>query len=267
MSPEEFAKILEKIDGQVENVFLHLMGEPLLHPRLSEILDIADKFDISVKITTNGTLLHKALPILVKSKNLKTVSISLHSFEANELIGEVSSFHEYLSLCIESAKRLAEADKFAVLRLWNLTDDDTASSSNKDVLEALHHAFPSEWTQTHRGSRLAYHVFLEWGERFAWPDPIAEEKKETESLPSDEKKPFCHGLSSQIGILCDGRVVPCCLDRNGDINLGNIFESSLSEILSSERATALIHDLQTRLYREPLCKSCEFSKRREHSGA
>lgn len=267
MSPEEFEEILGRLDGQVENVFLHLMGEPLLHPRLSEILDIADKFDISIKITTNGTLLHRTLPTLLKSKKLKTVSLSLHSFEANEPTGEASTFPEYLSLCIESAKRLAEADKFAVLRLWNLTGENIDASFNKDVLDVLRSAFPYEWTPTHRGSRLAYHVFLEWGERFDWPDPVAEDKKEAELPSADEKKPFCHALSSQIGILCDGTVVPCCLDRDGDIKLGNIFDSSLPEIFSSERAVALIHDLQTRIYREPLCRACEFSKRREHSGA
>ena len=72
---------------------------------------------------------------------------------------------------------------------------------------------------------------------------------------------YCYALKSQIAILSDGTVVPCCLDSNGQIELGNIFTDSLEEIISSERYQNLKKSFQDRKPCEELCKSCTFKER------
>ena len=69
------------------------------------------------------------------------------------------------------------------------------------------------------------------------------------------------GLRDQIGILCDGTVVPCCLDAEGSIALGNIFRQSLDEILNSERAKALYRGFSNRAPAEELCLRCGYAER------
>lgn len=276
MSAEEFGRVASELNGRVTNLFLHLMGEPLLHPALEDILDKADNMTVSVKITTNGTLLEKTLPILIKSKNLKTVCISLHSFEANSSKGEAETkikerFDGYLSSCFACADKLAAAEKFAVFRLWNVDSEKKSEGElNSYILDRLHrHYCKDEWVDTHRGSRIANRIFLEWGEKFDWPD-ISEEDQATVLGEPDNSPQFCHGLLSQIGILCDGTVVPCCLDRNGTINFGNIFDeldavvggegnmsaSAIERILSSPRAKKMREALAKHKLTEPLCLSC-----------
>mgnify|MGYP003296072727 CR=1 FL=1 len=54
----------------------------------------------------------------------------------------------------------------------------------------------------------------------------------------------CMGLRNQIAILANGDVVPCCLDSEACILLGNIFETSLEDILNSEKSQNIIKGFQ-----------------------
>ena len=138
------------------------------------------------------------------------------------------------------------------LRLWNLGTE----ADNSHILEFLHKAFPGEWYDQRGGSsqRIADRIFLEWGERFEWPDPNL-----PECDPDSDR--FCHGLRDQIGILVDGTVVPCCLDSDGNIPLGNLFDSTLEEILNSPRARAIYDGFSRRRAVEPICRKCGYAKR------
>ena len=102
--------------------------------------------------------------------------------------------------------------------------------------------------------RLGTRTFLEWGEEFEWPDLAAE------SISPDDDA-YCHGLCDQIGVLSDGRVVPCCLDSDGVITLGNIFETPLEEIISSPRACAIRDGFGRRRATEELCRRCGYARR------
>lgn len=255
MSASDFGIIADKLNGKAENLFLHLMGEPLLHPELDKILKIADKMTSNLKITTNGTLLPRCLSLLTSSEKLRTVCISLHSYEANHAWN--ITLDEYLENCFFAADALAAAGKYAVFRLWNL--DGGENEFNSVILERLSKHYPKEkepWVKNHRGERISTHIFLEWGEKFDWPD-ITDAPKMSSEPPCGEV--FCHGLLSQAGVLCDGTVVPCCLDRNGEVPLGNLFSESFEEILASPRAREMKEAMAHHRFTEPLCRSCGFA--------
>ena len=95
-------------------------------------------------------------------------------------------------------------------------------------------------------------VFLEHGDKFDWPDLTA---------PEGSGTVFCYGLHDQLGILCDGTAVPCCLDHEGDLALGNIFEQSMEEILASPRAMAIREGFRHREAAEELCRKCGYARR------
>ncbi len=251
MSPSEFAAVADKLAGHVEYVYLHLMGEPMLHPQLDEILSVCDERGFKVIITTNGTLAgSKNADVLVASPAVYKISVSVHSFEANE----GTEADSYLKGVFELICRAADAGKIAVMRLWNLDGDGTVGENrmNDGILAAMHGAFPDEWIKTRSGSRVAERTYLEWGEKFEWPDEGAEDRG---------GEGYCYGVHTQIGILVDGTVVPCCLDHEGDIPLGNIFESTLDEILSSPRARAMAEGFKNRVFTESLCRKCGFARK------
>ena len=245
MSEAEFSALLPKLRPWTDFLYFHLMGEPLCHPLLADFLKIAGEYGFKVILTTNGSLLEKQQDILLSSSALHKVNISLHAFEANDLS---IPFETYLKQCFTFGKA-AEGRKIIIFRLWN---QGGADKKNEEILAALESVFPKPWVQERKGIRIGNRVYLEYGDKFDWPDLQAEDQGE---------QVFCYGLRDQIGVLCDGTVVPCCLDHDGDLDLGNLFESGLEEILESGRAQAIIHGFQHRLAAEELCRKCGYARR------
>lgn len=245
MDTEEFTQILSKLRPYTDFVYFHLMGEPLLHPKLKEHLNIAGELGLQVILTTNGTLLKRQQEMLLNSPALHKVNISLHAFEANDL---AVSFEDYLAACFAYGKAAA-GNKLTVFRLWNQGGEE---EKNGQILRALEKAFPKPWEEGRKGIRLADKVYLEYGDKFDWPDINLEE---------GSQQVFCYGLKDQIGVLCDGTVVPCCLDHEGDIPLGNLLQQELSEILESSRTKAILEGFSQRKATEPLCRRCGYAKR------
>lgn len=249
LTEAEFEQLTDALAGQVTYLYFHLMGEPFLHPLLGQFVKRAWEKGFRPMITTNGALLQKSGRTVLEKLPYK-ISISLHAPAANPAFAAP----EYLEQCIAFAKVAAARGCIVALRLWNLQSED--ERSNAAVLEQLHAAFPGEWGAVRGGSsmRLADRLFLEWGQRFDWPDAAAPE------APLDEAI-FCYGLRDQIGVLCDGTVVPCCLDAEGSLALGNLFDTPLQEILEGTRARAMYDGFTQRRAVEALCRRCGYAKR------
>ena len=250
VEPDLFARRIKKLSPYTDHVYLHVMGEPLFHPHLGELIDAVAESGMRASITTNGTLLERRLPLLLeRADKLYKVSVSLHSFEANE----GGNMERYLDTCFRAAKSLGEAGVIAVLRLWNLeglSESAPKNSENAAILAKLKEFFPDEWSENRSGMKIGNRVYLEWGERFDWPDMSAKDHGGSG---------FCYALKDHVAVLCDGRVVPCCLDADGLIELGNIDDGELDQILESEPAKSISDGFAAHKLVHPLCRRCGFA--------
>ncbi len=245
MTPEEFSLLLPKLRPYTDFLYFHLMGEPLCHPHLAEFLEMAGSLGFRVILTTNGTLLKKQQALLLSAPALHKVNISLHAFEANDL---PVPFDDYLEDSLAFGKA-AGGNKIVVYRLWN---GGGADELNAQITQRLQKNFPGPWMQERMGIRIGDKVYLEHGDKFDWPDLSAQES---------DAPLFCYGLRDQLGVLCDGTVVPCCLDHEGDIALGNLFTEELDAILATPRAQAIYNGFSQREAVEPLCRRCGYARR------
>ena len=244
MSIEEFSCILDQLTEQTQYIYYHLMGEPLTHPQLPELIQLAKARGYKSVITTNGTLLPRRKEALLAA-GVHKVNISVHSFEE----GSEENHVQYLTGLADFAKSAAEAGTIVVFRLWNRGFDQ---GKNHLALETLKQHIPGDWVENTRGLRVRDRIFVEMDERFEWPDSSAELKGD---------RIHCYGLRSQFGILVDGTVVPCCLDSDGVISLGNIFQENIQTILSSQRAQVIREGFLQGKATEDLCKRCGFAQR------
>ena len=245
MSAEEFAALLPKLRPYTDYLYFHLMGEPLCHPQLAAFLELAGQSGFKVILTTNGTLLKKQQQTLLAAPALHKINISLHAFEANDY---AVPFQDYLADCLAFGKAAA-GQKIVVYRLWNAGGADQL---NQQIIQTMRDVFPEPWVQARMGTRLATKTYLEHGDKFDWPDLTA---------PESDAPLFCYGLRDQLGVLCDGTVVPCCLDHEGDIALGNLFTDELEQILNTPRAQAIYNGFSGREAVEPLCRRCGYARR------
>lgn len=286
LSAGEFNLLTDRVRGKVSFLYFHLMGEPLLHPLLPQFIRTANEKGFKTVLTSNGTLLHRCLPLLEALPH--KIQLSLHSHESNAR-GELAG---YMQEVMQFSVQAAEKGTCMVLRLWNQGGRD---KENEEVMRLIEQYVPKPWKERPDGFRLSDHLYLEFDRKFEWPtagekseenlknesekesgdeseknlkneseENLKEEsEKESEnglgekSSKKEKKQLFCKALIKQIGVLSDGSLVPCCLDHDGDVVLGNLLHQSLEEILASPRAQALVEGFKHHTASEKLCQNCE----------
>ncbi len=256
MEPELFRTVIEQVAPLTKVVCLHLMGDPLLHPKLEELIEICDEHQLKIFFVTNGVLLREKEESLLLHPAFRQVNFSLHSFADN--FGDKDAT-EYLGRIFKYTERafVERPNLFINYRLWNLSDPRGKLTHNRDMLERIEKRFeikiPSEWNVREQKSfkiknRLSLHLETE----FVWP---------ALNLPELGNVGTCHGLSAHFGILVDGTVVPCCLDKEAAIPLGKVQETPLKEILKSPRARKIQQGFRNYELTEELCKRCQYIER------
>lgn len=258
MSVDEFAKIAAQVTPFTDYICLHVKGEPLMHPWLGDILAIAHQNGLKVNLTTNAVLLPEKHQLLLGETAPRQISLSLHSFDANTM--HTRDFRSYLQNAIDFARTFTMTTPgYISFRLWNL--DGTAKADqrlrNQFILETLEQAYHlaqpiDAYVGKVHGNAIAPHTYVNFAQLFEWPD---------EHAPDYGFNGTCHGLRHQLAILADGQVVPCCLDHNGHLALGNIFIESLDTILCKEKSLRIIEDFRSHHIHENLCRRCGYRTR------
>ncbi|MDS1032351.1 radical SAM/SPASM domain-containing protein [Porphyromonadaceae sp. NP-X] len=248
ISVKNFQTIVEKIKPYTNYIYLHVLGEPLLHPQLEEILNVAEREGMNVNITTNGSLL-KARKELILNHPIRQLNISLHDAEENIPAANWESFFEnILDMAVEFSPQT-----YVNLRLWNINQpaSEKFNSLCKEKISERFLLSPAELISQKKGKsiQLDNHIFLQQLPKFQWPT-------ENGKILFEHKS--CYALRDHIAILSGGEVVPCCLDAGGSLKLGNIFSQDLSSILSSEKATRMRQGFQQHKITESFCKTCGF---------
>lgn len=222
MSFDEFKFILSQIKPYTKYIYLHVKGEPLLHPEFDTFVKYAYDNGFFINLTTNATLLSEHLNV---TKYLRQINISLHATNSSEII--------------KIAKQIT--DCIVCFRIWNIDE-------NEETKQALENEFDTK-ISSNENFTLSKNIFLSQKNKFEWP---------TLSSKANQENKYCYGLISQLAILVDGTVTPCCLDNDGDIALGNIFTEELKDIITNEKSVKIINGFKNRIAVEELCKKCTF---------
>lgn len=273
MSIETFEKILDQIKNRADYLYFHVKGEPLLHPKIGEFLDLCDEKGFKVNLITNGSMINKMKSKILTKPALAQVGFSVHSFDENvtdvstgsgsnsdTVISSKDKYLEDIFTFVQEA--IDKTDITIVFKLWNLTEDESTNlknEKNKYILNAIQkqlnlpEKFEEKICKT-KGITISDRIYLSQSNDFEWPNL-------KNRIADSDKRGFCHGLRNQIAILVDGTVVPCCLDGDGIINLGNIHDNNFSDIIEGGRARAIINGFSRREVIEELCQRCGFRKR------
>ena len=243
MTLEEFEIVLNKIKDFTDYIYLHVKGEPLVHKDIIEFINLADKYNLKVNLTTNGVLFNKYAKELGKCKNLNKINFSLHC-EHNK--------PNYLEDIFDNIKYLPNTT--VIYRLWTMKNNELDNNSQKIVDKIKEYYNLSTETvdkiKKENNIKISSTIYVDKDNEFTWPE-----------INNHKSCGYCYGLNTHIAILVDGTVVPCCLDSNGVIDLGNIYKDNLEDIINSDRYQNLLKSFRDRKPCEELCKSCVFKER------
>lgn len=250
-----FASVLEQLKPYTDEIALHVMGDPMVLSNLREYLDVGHVLGFKVMITTSGFYLDEVRRQSLFHPAIRQVNISLNSFNKNSVSRSFESYLEpILALCDEKLEQ--NGNFFINLRLWNLDDTHSEEFFNTKLFLLLEERFRIDPIQKQisgdrQSIRLASKILLHFDRYFEWPameNPVYGDG-------------YCHGLSSQIAVLADGRVVPCCLDGEGIMELGNLNVTNLDRILSSKRSCDIRNGFKNGKAIEELCQRCSYKER------
>ncbi len=242
MKVSEFERAASEINKVSEHLYLHVKGEPLYHSSIDKILTICDNLNFKINITTNGTLLKKNIEILKKHKSIRQLNISLHSVES------IESAKKYIDEIINYADILCNFFQIS-MRIWTLNNENPVQNL---FLTTLEKHYNKKIDLKLSRITLKDNIFMSFGEVFEWPSPLLEDFGENG---------YCLGTREQIAVLSNGNVVPCCLDDDGLISFGNIFNDNIEEILERPRFKNMYNGFSNRKITENLCRHCSFRLR------
>ncbi len=249
-----FDSIVNQLQYHTKEIALHVVGDPLSQSNLIEYLDIIHKYRLKSLITTSGYFLKKHNYQTLFHPSVKQINISLNSFNKNDTN---LNFEQYITpiLALCQAKIEQTQELFINLRVWNLDEANSEISYNKMLFDRLSRSFDIDIANIYKTKpksiRLESKILLHFDSYFEWPSL-------NNQIYGDGT---CQGLSSHIAILANAKVVPCCLDCDGIISLGNLQQESLKSILKSQKTRDIIDGFKDNKAIEELCQKCSYKSR------
>lgn len=283
MESELFFKIIDEIyeKKMSANVHFHLMGEPFLHPKVGEFIKYCGEKEVNIGLISNISLLEK-VNIKEILKFVGHLEISLQSFDDESFASRKATrltFEEYITSIKNLIEMKLSAKSKTVLNITmiensknsvkNFKDDSKFIDSNK----RLQYFFDTHWHEFFVHMEQKYgtpytkidnlnfknfnHEFLP-GVIFntrcviTWGNTMCKTNK---IIPAIRAK--CNALHQQLGILWNGDVVPCCLDYDGNVKLGNVQNQSLEDVINSEYYKSMKASFKTGKLLHTYCKKCK----------
>ena len=256
MDLEFFDRVMEQAKAYTKEIACHVVGDPLTQSNLGAYLDIIHKHGLKAMLTTSGYFLKKHSYDTLFHPCVKQINISLNSFNKNDTS---LTFEQYIQpiLALCDAKLAREEELFINLRVWNLDEMMSERTFNDTLFKRLSTNFnvgldlDSIYKERPKSIRLASKILIHFDNYFEWP-----------SLKNENYgHGTCQGLQSHIAILANGTVVPCCLDCDGIVELGDLHKSALNEILDSKRAVNMLEGFKEGKAVEELCQKCSYKDR------
>ena len=244
--------ITSAAEAGIENVYLHVLGEPTLHPGFALFLKEIRTAGLTLTLTTNGTTIARTAHHILNCSVVRQVNFSTHAYAELDRDAAENHLHNVLDFC--KIALAARPDMYINLRLWNIGDSQ-AGDWNSFAISRINETFgtqvaPGKFCSRHKSFPVAGRLYIHEDSRFEWPGAASLEKKGT-----------CHALETHAAILHDGRVVACCLDYSGQITLGNIADQGLAEILDSPTARNIREGFEKHELRHPFCQKCSYCRR------
>jgi radical SAM protein with 4Fe4S-binding SPASM domain len=229
-------------------LWLHHFGESLLHPEFGKCIKYASGKNINSGLSINPIMLNDAVAEELLSARPHILYISLDGHDDK-------SFFK-----IRGVKNAYETSKKRLLSF--LRKKIETNSTIKIVFSMIDFGLNSrsiELTRNYWETMPGIDTFL--AKSFTTWDGSAFDVnnliENRDHSPLDKTAVQCTWPWERMTILWDGDVVPCCFDYDKKYVLGNIKDSTLSDIWNSKRIQQLRQEFISNNVRNPLCINCE----------
>ncbi len=239
-----FQKIIDDASRlRVRKVDLFLHGEPFLHPEIFKMLTYIKTKGLILEIATNGDLLDKN-----KIKTLFENGLSEDDVIRFSILGFSQKVHENVQRGVNHERVLNNVNCFIAFK--------NSYEKKSPKLKIQYYVIPENEHEKEQFEKYWQNSAEILSIRSASKKFRAHSQLLSGLTPRDS---YCWDFWNRMTIFWNGDVSMCCVDVDGNYVVGNLRESSIKEIWTSEKMRAL-----KRLHRRkqfdklPICSYCDF---------
>jgi radical SAM protein with 4Fe4S-binding SPASM domain len=256
MDLDVFRIILEKLSPDLIHLTLYFQGEPLLNPHFSEMVQIARSRNIFVATSTNGHYLNDENAGKIIKSGLSHLIISLdgldqQTYEKYRVNGDFQTVIDGIHQLVAARKAANSNSPFIELQFLVMRHNE---HQLKQVKEFAKHLGVDKLSLK---TAQVYNFDTE-----SSIIPTLKEKSRYKQMPdgsyviAKKIRNRCHRIWSSIVVTWDGKVVPCCYDKNADHQSGNLLEEPLSALWKNQLYTTFRKKVLTNRSEIDICRNC-----------
>jgi len=228
MSEDVYKEVLRQLDcgstkGNPLSVGLSNWGEPLLHPSIIDYINMASTRSFRTSLVTNGTLLNRDLSKRLMDSGLDELTFSID--------GVGKAYEDIRGIPYNNIKN--KIDEFLSIKEtvgWkgSVRIRTVVCESNSSAFKEIY----DEW----KGHGIEFSIQRE----VLWKDA--------------ERNDPCEFIKSTIVVLWNGDIVPCCVDYDGELNLGNVMTDNLFQVWDGKMEALRLNHIRGNY--PSLCRKC-----------
>ncbi len=250
---DKYTKIIDQIAGQeIQELWLHNFGESTLHPDFIRMIRYAfDKGIFPIIFSTNSTALSGEYGRELLQSGLDCIILSLDgaaplTFEKLRCGSDYREISDNIKNILGLKKNLGINSPALILQC--IYSDETKDEIREYIREWAPHL--------NKTDRISIKEYNDFAGRLEMKLPATD----------DFSRMPCNVILENMVIFWNGDVTPCCLDMEGEMNAGNVFESSVRKVWEGKKYRRLREAVQDEKYKElEFCRNCTQGIGREKS--
>lgn len=251
MGIDLFKKIMKELSPYLYNVNLYFQGEPMLHPSFISFVENCQK--THTVVSTNGHFLSEENSEKIVSSGLNRLIVSLdgidqETYSAYRVNGTVNSVIEGLKNVTRAKEKHKSSLRIEIQFLVNRFNEHQIPLV-KQLAKKIHASLILKSMQIIEKRDIS--SWLPEARRFR-----RYKLKEDEFILKNSLPDRCARLWFNPVITWDGKVVPCCFDKDAEFVMGDLNYDTFRDIWNGPKYRIFRKSIQTGRHMIEMCRNC-----------
>ena len=252
---EKFSRILDEVHPYLISLILYFQGEPLLHKNFTDLLGIAKEKNIYTITSTNAHFLDDENARKIIESGLDRLIISYDgttqdSYSKYRAGGELEKVEAGIENILKWKKKLKKSNPYIILQYLVLgTNEDQIDAARKNA---------KKWKLPLQLKSAQVYDFENNSFLIPENEKYSRYRKDADGnyLLKNRLRNRCFRMWSGAVVTWDGKVVPCCFDKDAKHKMGDLSEKSFEEIWDSEGYNAFRKKVFSERAGIEMCGNC-----------
>lgn len=256
MEEELYRKLVDELANDLLYLYFYFQGEPYLHPRFTELVRYAADKRIYTVTSTNAHFLTERKAEETVRSGLSRILISVdgttqETYSQYRIHGSLDKVLEGTRRLVEARKRLRSSTPHIVWQFLVVRHNEHQVQDAKQMAKAL-------GVDDIRFKTAQIHDYHQGHPLIPTTETFSRYRQKTDGSWEIKNKleNQCWKLWHSAVMTWDGKIVPCCFDKDAQYTMGNMQQQTFRQIWNSEPYHAFRQRLLQSRKAIDICTNC-----------